>query len=114
MSIQGMMLIDLQYFLIWPIPKILVVFVERVMSPVPIWLHLRSWDVTSICVQGQTPPQLSIFLAGIFFLVPGRLAFLARRRGTKPRRGGFFAQEGELFLGFQFPSWVFNCEAGGP
>jgi hypothetical protein len=45
---------------------ILVVIVERVMIPVQIWLFPLHWGVPSIGVQGQTPPQLSIFLTGIF------------------------------------------------
>ena len=88
------MLIDLQYFLIWPIPKILVVFVERVMSPVPIWLHLRSWDVTSICVQGQTPPQLSIFLAGIFLPDARQIGMLGTTEENQAKQRRFFGPEG--------------------
>ena len=53
---------------------LVVEIVEQVMSLIPFWLFLRDWGVTSIGVQGQTHPQLSIFLAGIFGLMPGGLA----------------------------------------
>src|SRR5438128_1815887 len=44
-----------------------VVIVEQVMSLILFWLFLHNWGVTSIGVQGQTHPQLSIFLTGIFW-----------------------------------------------
>jgi hypothetical protein len=72
----------------------LVVFVERVMSPVQIWLFPHYQGVTSICVQGQTHPQLSIFLTGIFWPDARRIGMQGTMEETQAKQRQYFCPRG--------------------
>jgi hypothetical protein len=86
MSIQGWVLIDHQYCPIRKVLMISVVIVERVMTPVQIWYCPLHWGVKWIGVQGQTPPQLSAFLMGIFWPDARRIGMRGTTEETQAKQ----------------------------
>ena len=74
----------------------LVVFVERVMIPIQIWLFPHDWGVTSIGVQGQTHPQLSIFLTGIFWPDARRIGMQGTMEETQAKQRRYFCPRGRM------------------
>ena len=77
---------------------LVVEIVEQVMSLIPFWLFLYDWGVTSIGVQGQTHPQLSIFLTGIFWPDARWIGMQGTTEEIQAKQRQYFCPRGRMLL----------------